>query len=267
MSATGGIALRPWPISAWTTYQTLRSKSLKPNSQPPTPSGAYGTPISNIPTSSPFSSWKATLPAPPAMPLFTEKEINAQWTPTAGPHNRPLGDGFNASMASIAAHDTAKTPQPNTEEAVIEVESSAPTAEEFVPETQVPTGTPETNVDMKDTQQDLEIIQEHPANAEAPDNEAFMAPPPGEPHAYSPDKYDYLHLVPEDSETSSFLAYMIADNSMCAHNSTMGPIMAIGKMVEALCGSVRTLTSEVTILRAEVKLLRKPTALPAQTQQ
>ncbi|KAL0630496.1 hypothetical protein Q9L58_010657 [Maublancomyces gigas] len=27
MSATGGIALRPWPISAWTTYQTLRTKN------------------------------------------------------------------------------------------------------------------------------------------------------------------------------------------------------------------------------------------------
>ncbi|KAL0630691.1 hypothetical protein Q9L58_010460 [Maublancomyces gigas] len=263
LSATGGIALRPWHISASTTYQSLQTPS-----QPSTPSGAYGTPISSIPNSSLFANWKHAPPTPPAMPLYAEKEIEEQWTPIAGPNNRPLGDSFNTSISSIAAHNTSSNTAPAPPPvATIEVESTPPVFEESVPATQIPTGTPELYTDMSDNVHELEIIQEHPNKEESPDNKAIMGPPPNEPHAYAPDKYDYLYQVPEECETSSFLAYSIADNSMRSHNSTMGPLMAIGKMVETLCGTVRALATEVATLRAEIKTLSQPTTLPAQPKQ
>ncbi|KAL0630561.1 hypothetical protein Q9L58_010591 [Maublancomyces gigas] len=92
-----------------------------------------------------------------------------------------------------------------------------------------------------------------------------MVTPPTESHTFAPDKYDYLHQVPEECDISTFLAYSIADESMRSHNSILGPIMAIGKMVEAMTNQIRTLTSDVASLRAEVKTLRSP--LPAQPPQ
>ncbi|KAL0630818.1 hypothetical protein Q9L58_010331 [Maublancomyces gigas] len=175
LSATGSIALRPWSLSACTTYQSLHAN---PAPQPSTSSGAYGTPIRSLPSSSLFTSWKSTSPAPPAMPLFTKEEIDKQWTPITGPNNRPLRDGFNATTASIAARNTLRNIAPAVPPRVtVEVESFATVSEEIVPETQIPTGTPELNPDMSDNLHNLEIFHQHSANDESTDNAAIMGPP------------------------------------------------------------------------------------------
>lgn len=83
-----------------------------------------------------------------------------------------------------------------------------------------------------------------------------------------PDKFDYLHQVPADWDTSAFLAYSINDRSMRSHNSLMIALMAIGKMVEAICSQIRPLALDVNSLRAEVKNRRvSAPPLPQQPQQ